>query len=70
MTAFIGAAWTLATAMTLPVLIVENVGAVEAISRGLDLLRRNWDRDFEQSVGSKENGAIGPEMLADAFRPK
>jgi hypothetical protein len=45
-TALIGAAWTLATAMTLPVLIVENVGPVEAISRSLDLLRRNWGENL------------------------
>jgi Family of unknown function (DUF6159) len=45
-TAIIGAAWTLATAMTLPVLVVENVGPVEAISRSLDLLRRNWGENL------------------------
>jgi len=45
-TAIIGAAWTLATAMTLPVLVVENVGPVEAISRSLDLLRENWGENL------------------------
>jgi hypothetical protein len=45
-TAIIGGAWTLATAMTLPVLIAENVGPVEAISRSLDLLRRNWGENL------------------------
>jgi len=45
-TAIIGAGWTLATAMTLPVLVVENVGPVEAISRSLDLLRRNWGENL------------------------
>jgi hypothetical protein len=45
-TATIGAAWTLATAMTLPVLVVENVGPVEAISRSLDLLRSNWGENL------------------------
>jgi hypothetical protein len=45
-TAVIGAAWTLATAMTLPVLVVENVGPVEAISRSLDLLRSNWGENL------------------------
>jgi Family of unknown function (DUF6159) len=136
-TAIIGAAWTLATAMTLPVLVVENVGPVEAISRSLDLLRRNWGENlignggisigmaviaiplcllaglfmmfaissralgaimlaaivllvtviglslvsttlhaiytaalYRYATGSKDNGAIGPELLADAFRPK
>jgi hypothetical protein len=136
-TAFIGAAWTLATAMTLPVLIVENVGPVEAISRSLELLRRNWGENlignggisfgiavigiplcllaglfmmfaissktpamivlaafvllvtliglslvgttlhsiytaalYRFATGDKENGAIGPQLLADAFRSK
>lgn len=50
-TSLIGAAWTLATAMTLPVLIVENVGPVEAISRSLDLLRRNWGENVIGNVG-------------------
>ena len=45
-TAIIGAGWTLATAMTLPVLVVENLGPVEAISRSLDLLRRNWGENL------------------------
>jgi hypothetical protein len=45
-TAIVGAAWTLATAMTLPVLVAENVGPVEAISRSLDLLRRNWGENL------------------------
>jgi hypothetical protein len=137
MTALIGAAWTLATAMTLPVLIVENVGPVEAISRSLDLLRQNWGENlignvgislvmaligvplcilgfvlivaaisskalamivlagivllvtfvglslvsttlhsiytaalYRYATGSKDNGAIGPELLAGAFRSK
>jgi hypothetical protein len=44
--AVIGAGWTLATAMTLPVLVEENVGPVEAISRSLDLLKRNWGENL------------------------
>jgi hypothetical protein len=42
----IGAGWTLATAMTLPVLVEENVGPVEAIARSLDLLKRNWGENL------------------------
>jgi hypothetical protein len=45
-TAIVGAAWTLATAMTLPVLVVEGVGPVEAISRSLDLLQQNWGENL------------------------
>jgi hypothetical protein len=50
--AIVGAAWTIATAMTLPVLIEEDVGPIEAISRSLALLRRNWG---ENVIG---NGGI------------
>jgi hypothetical protein len=44
--AVIGAGWTLATAMTLPVLVQENVGPIEAISRSLDLLKSNWGENL------------------------
>lgn len=44
--AIIGAGWTLATAMTLPVLVQEDVGPIEAISRSLDLLKRNWGENL------------------------
>jgi hypothetical protein len=50
--ALIGGGWTIATAMTLPVLIEEDVGPIEAISRSLALLRRNWG---ENVIG---NGGI------------
>jgi hypothetical protein len=50
--AIIGGGWTIATAMTLPVLIEEDVGPIEAISRSLALLRRNWG---ENVIG---NGGI------------
>src|ERR1700722_16348221 len=57
----IGAAWTLATAMTIPVLVVENAGPVEAISRSLDLLRKNWG---ENLIG---NGGISIGMAVIAI---
>lgn len=44
--AIIGAGWTLATAMVLPVLIEESVGPIEAISRSFELLRRNWGENL------------------------
>ena len=49
--ALIGAGWTLATAMTLPVLIEEDVGPVEAISRSLELLKRNWGENLIGNSG-------------------
>ena len=47
----IGAGWTLATAMTLPVLIEEGVGPIDAISRSLTLLKRNWGENIIGNVG-------------------
>src|SRR6202789_844819 len=44
--AIIGAGWTLATAMVLPVLVEESVGPIEAISRSFELLRRNWGENL------------------------
>jgi Family of unknown function (DUF6159) len=44
--AIVGAGWTLATAMTLPVLIEESVGPVDAITRSLSLLKRNWGENL------------------------
>jgi Family of unknown function (DUF6159) len=41
----------LATAMTLPVLIEENLGPVEAISRSLDLLKDNWGENLIGNSG-------------------
>ena len=49
--AIIGAGWTLATAMSLPVLVEENLGPVEAISRSLDLLKDNWGENLIGNSG-------------------
>jgi hypothetical protein len=49
--AIVGAGWTLATAMTLPVLVEEGVGPIEAISRSLDLLKRNWGENLVGNGG-------------------
>ena len=49
--ALIGAGWTLATAMTLPVLIEEGVGPIDAISRSLTLLKRNGGENLIGNVG-------------------
>ncbi|MBS0213592.1 MAG: hypothetical protein JSR26_10510 [Proteobacteria bacterium] len=49
----IGAAWTVATAMVVPVLVEEDVGPLDAIRESVELLRRNWG---ENLIG---NGGIG-----------
>ena len=48
---FIGAGWTIASSMTLPVLVVENVGPIEAISRSLELMKRNWGENIVGNGG-------------------
>lgn len=47
----IGAGWTLASSMTLPVLAAENVGPIEAISRSIELMRRNWGENIVGNGG-------------------
>ena len=39
----IGAAWTIASSMTLPVLVVENAGPVEALDARFELMKENWE---------------------------
>jgi hypothetical protein len=49
----IGMAWTLATAMVVPVLVAKNVGPIDAVKESASLLKRTWG---ENIVG---NGGIG-----------
>jgi hypothetical protein len=51
----IGLAWNLATYLVVPVLVVENVGPIEAIKRSANLLRRTWG---EQIVGGAGMGLV------------
>lgn len=48
-------AWNLATYLVVPVLVVENLGPVEAIRRSANLLKRTWG---EQIVGNFSIGLI------------
>lgn len=59
-----GAAWGVATYLVLPVLVVEDVGPVEAVKRSGSLLKRTWG---EQIVGNAGIGlAFGLVALAAA----
>lgn len=51
----IGFAWNLATFLVVPILVVENIGPVEAIKRSSSLLKRTWG---EQIVGNVSIGLI------------
>jgi len=57
----IGAAWTIASSMTLPVLVVENAGPVEALTRSFELMKENWG---ENLIG---NSGIGLAIVMSAL---
>ena len=50
---FIGLAWSILTFLVVPVLVVENVGPIDAVKRSGALLRKTWG---EQLIGG---GGIG-----------
>jgi hypothetical protein len=45
----VGMAWTLATYLTVPVLVTENIGPIEAVKKSAGLFKRTWG---EQVVGN------------------
>lgn len=47
----IGMAWTLATYMVVPVLVVEKVGPVDAIKRSTELLKKTWGEQIAGNLG-------------------
>ena len=51
----IGFAWNLATFLVVPVLVVEDVGPIEAIQRSASYLKRTWG---EQIVGNLGMGLV------------
>ena len=52
---FVGFAWNLATFLVVPVLVVEDVGPIEAIQRSASYLKRTWG---EQIVGNLGMGLV------------
>jgi hypothetical protein len=51
----VGMAWNLATYLVVPVLVIEDVGPLEAVKRSATLLKKTWG---EQIVGNFGIGAI------------
>jgi hypothetical protein len=47
----LGAAWTLATFMVVPVLVSQNVGPIDALKRSIGLLRQTWGENAIGNVG-------------------
>ncbi len=54
-TSFLGVAWSVTTFLVVPVLVVEEVGPIEAVKRSGQLLKQTWG---EQIVGNFGIGAI------------
>lgn len=47
----IGFAWSVATALVVPVLAAENVGPIEAIGRSVELIKKAWGEDIIGNAG-------------------
>ena len=47
----LGVAWSLATFLVAPVLVVEGVGPIQAITRSASLLRTTWGQQVAGNVG-------------------
>ena len=47
----VGFAWSVATYLAVPVLVVERVGPIEAIKRSAALLRKTWGEQLAGNVG-------------------
>lgn len=47
----LGFAWSIATFLVVPVLVVEKVGPIEAIKRSTGLLKRTWGEQIVGNVG-------------------
>lgn len=47
----LGAAWTLATFLVVPVLVSQNVGPIDALKRSVSLLKRTWGENAIGNIG-------------------
>jgi len=47
----LGAAWTLATFLVVPVLVSENLGPIDALKQSVSLLKRTWGENAIGNVG-------------------
>ena len=47
----IGMAWAVTTFLVIPVIIIENVGAVAATKRSVEMFRRTWGDNLRGQVG-------------------
>ena len=47
----IGLSWTMATYLTVPVLVTKNVTAIDAVKESADVFRRTWGEQMVANVG-------------------
>jgi len=47
----IGLSWTMATYLTVPVLVTKNVSAIDAVKESADVFRRTWGEQMVANVG-------------------
>ena len=47
----VGLSWTLATYLTVPVLVVKDVGAIDAVKESADLFKKTWGEQVAGNVG-------------------
>jgi hypothetical protein len=48
---FFGAAWTVATFLVVPVLVVEDVGPIDAVKKSVELLKKTWGENIIGNAG-------------------
>ncbi|MGJ7903559.1 DUF6159 family protein [Lysobacter sp. 1R34A] len=58
----LGAAWTMATFLVVPVLVAEDVGPIDAVKRSVGMFKRTWGESAAGMVGI--GLATGAAMLA------
>lgn len=51
MGSLVGAAWTLATFLVVPVLVARNLGPIDALKESVSLLKRTWGENAVGQVG-------------------
>jgi hypothetical protein len=49
--ALFGAAWTIASFLVVPVLVVEEVGPIDAVKRSVELLKKTWGENIIGNAG-------------------
>ena len=47
----LGAAWTLATFLVVPVLVSQDIGPIDALKRSLELMKKTWGENIIGSAG-------------------